>query len=269
MASAYSAFANGGYKVTGHYISRITNNVGDIISEPEIPVACLACELDPNTISDLSNTERPATRIINTQTHFQAVGLMQGVTHFGTAAKAGRILKRADIAGKTGTTNDQKDAWFCGYMPKKVAIVWVGFDHLAPLGERETATGAALPVWIDFMKQRLANLEDLPWDVSERLIRVKLDAITGKVASSDSEEVVEEVIEKEYKSKTYEDSDSTGFEVFVDLPPETLLQDNQQQDINPYGDQGAANGGGRGNSAAPAPRAQPQAEKVEIPEQLF
>jgi penicillin-binding protein 1A len=273
MASAYSAFANGGYRVTGHYISHITNNVGDIISEPEIPVACLACELDPTTISDLSNRERPATRIINTKTHFQAVGLMQGVTHFGTAAKAGRILKRADIAGKTGTTNDQKDAWFCGYMPKKVVVVWMGFDHLAPLGERETATAAALPVWIDFMKNRLADLEDKPWVQPERLIRVKLDAITGKVATDDSDDIVEEEIETEQKSRIVaaDKEDKTGFEVFNNIPPEVLVPKRQSRRKSKRNNNDRNSRSNNSNTSASTPKrsAPTTPERVEIPEQLF
>ena len=93
MASAYSSFANGGYRVTGHYISHITNNTGEIISKPDMPVACLACELDSSFIEKLPEGEKPALRIMDTNTHFQAVGLMQGVTHFGTAATGRAYLK--------------------------------------------------------------------------------------------------------------------------------------------------------------------------------
>jgi len=262
MAGAYSAFANGGYKVTGHYISRITNNSGDIISEPDIPVACLECELDPSKIDLLADAEKPATRIMSTTTHFQAVGLMQGVTHFGTAARAGRILKREDIAGKTGTTNDQKDAWFCGYMPKKVAVVWMGFDHLAPLGERETATAAALPLWIDFMKTQLAEIKDQPWQPSSRLIQVKLDAITGKIATEESEEIIEEKIAVKQTSRIVaaDKEDTTGFEVFNDTPLEVLVPKRQSR---------RNNSNTRRETAPPKAVKRPPPEKVEIPEQLF
>ena len=266
MASAYSSFANGGYRVTGHYISRITNNTGDIISEPEIPVACLACELDSTAIDKLPDSEKPALRIMDTTTHFQAVGLMQGVTHVGTAARAGRILKRKDIAGKTGTTNDQKDAWFCGYAPKDVAVVWMGFDHLAPLGERETATAAALPVWIDFMKERLKETKDQPWQASERLIRVKLDAITGKIATGETaeEDTVEEKIAVKQKSRivAVEKEDTRGFEVFSNTPPEVLVPKRQSRRNN--------DNKRRDNTPAARPKPKPpKPEKVEIPEQLF
>ena len=266
MATAYSAFANGGYKINGHYITKITDNRGEVISEPEISVACLSCELDPKTINGLPLNEKPAPRIINTKTHAQIVSMMQGVTHKGTATRAGRILKRKDIAGKTGTANDQKDAWFCGYMQKEVGIIWMGFDHLAPLGQREHATGAALPVWIDFMKTRLAKYEDKPWDEPDKLIRVKLDASTGKVASRDSTDVVEEEIEKEQKTRIVDTKkeDTTGFEVFSDLPPEALAP--QRQRNQGFGN----NNGGNSNSGGNRPaRPQRKPEKVEIPEQLF
>ena len=261
MATAYSTFANGGYKVDGYFITKITDNKGNIIRQIKHYKACLKCELDPSAIDELAEGEKPAIRIINSKTHYQAVGLMQGVTHHGTATRAGRILKRQDIAGKTGTTNDQKDAWFCGYTPKKVTVVWMGFDALAPLGRHETATAAALPVWIDYMKNRLAGVKDEPWQKPEQNILVKLDAITGKVADSDSTEIVEEKIEEDPERHHYDENDNTGFEVFSDMPIEELAP-IRETDPN-YNAQG-----GNGNSSAPAPQRR-KPEKVEIPEQLF
>ncbi len=265
MATAYSSFANGGYKVDGHFITKITDNKGHLIYRPETYQACLECELDPNTIDELPDGTKPAIRIINSKTHYQAVSLMQGVTHRGTAVRAGRTLKRKDIAGKTGTTNDQKDAWFCGYTPKKVVVVWMGFDALAPLGNHETATAAALPVWIDYMKVQLAGVKDEPWQKPEHNILVKLDALTGKVATSSSKEIIEEDIEEEQHIHSYQndDNDTTGFEVFSDMPIEQLapIRENDQ------GFNSQSQGNNAGGRRTPAPRRKP--EKVEIPEQLF
>jgi penicillin-binding protein 1A len=111
--------------------------------------------------------------------HYQITSMLQDVTRIGTAARAGRILQRSDIAGKTGTTNDQKDAWFCGFTPNKVTTVWIGFDQLKPLGKRETATQAALPLWIDFMKSALKDSEVYPYPRPKGLIDVTLDAASG------------------------------------------------------------------------------------------
>ena len=266
MATAYSSFANGGYKVDGHFITEITNHKGELIYRPENYVACLDCELDPANINDLPEGSKPAIRIINTKTHYEAVGLMQGVTHRGTAVRAGRTLKRKDIAGKTGTTNDQKDAWFCGYTPNKVSVVWIGFDHLAPLGNHETATGAALPVWIDFMKKRLAGVKDAPWQKPEHTLLVKIDAITGKVASKDSSEIIEEEIKDERKTRfdKYDDNDATGFEVFSDLPADALIP------VTPNdAGFGSQNNGSSGSPAVQRSQPKPKRERVEIPEQLF
>jgi penicillin-binding protein 1A len=111
--------------------------------------------------------------------NYQITSMLQDVARVGTAASAGRILKRSDIAGKTGTTNDQKDAWFCGFTAKKVTTVWMGFDQLKPLGKRETATQAALPLWIDFMKVALKGSKVSRYPRPKGLKNITLDAKTG------------------------------------------------------------------------------------------
>lgn len=85
---------------------------------------------------------------------------MYGVATRGTAAKATRLLKRDDIAGKTGTTNNALDAWFCGFAGNQVAISWMGYDTPRPLGQRETGGGLALPIWIDYMRVALKGVPD-------------------------------------------------------------------------------------------------------------
>ena len=82
---------------------------------------------------------------------------MKDVARYGTAAKAGQVLKRPDIAGKTGTTNDSIDAWFAGYQPHLVGIAWIGYDQPRNLGNKETGGGLALPIWIGFMQKALKN----------------------------------------------------------------------------------------------------------------
>ncbi|MDO9313468.1 MAG: penicillin-binding protein 1A [Burkholderiaceae bacterium] len=133
MASAYSVFANGGYRVNPYLISKVTDSKGRIVREVKPPV------LDESM------------RTINPRNAFVMNSLLQEVTRSGTAARAQATLKRTDIYGKTGTTNDSLDAWFAGYQHDVVAVVWMGYDNPRKLGDRETGGGLSLPVWIDYM----------------------------------------------------------------------------------------------------------------------
>ena len=141
MASAYSVFANGGYRVNPLLISRITDSKGHVINEARVPT------LDESA------------RTIESRNAFVMTSLLQEVTHSGTAAKAGATLKRPDIYGKTGTTNDSHDAWFAGWQKNIVAVVWMGYDDPRKLGDRETGGGLALPVWIDYMTAAPCSLQ--------------------------------------------------------------------------------------------------------------
>ncbi len=140
MASAYSVFANGGHRVNPVLINRITDSKGHVLSEAHVPT--------------LDNTNR----VIDERNAFVMSSLLQEVTHTGTAAKAGAALKRPDIYGKTGTTNDSLDAWFAGWQKNLVAVVWIGYDQPRKLGDRETGGGLSLPVWIDFMGTMLKGV---------------------------------------------------------------------------------------------------------------
>ncbi len=190
MATAYATFANGGYKIDNYFIRKIVDKDHRILYEAKPKIACTHCPITSLDQLDISEDESDelatqsrdskfAPRVMKPYVNYQIVSMLQDVARVGTAARAGRILKRSDIAGKTGTTNDQKDAWFCGFTAKKVTTVWIGFDQLKPLGKRETATHAALPVWIDFMKVALKNSKSKPYPRPKGLINVTLDAISG------------------------------------------------------------------------------------------
>ena len=97
-------------------------------------------------------------RAIDARNAFVMTSLLQEVTRSGTAAKAQATLKRADIYGKTGTTNDSLDAWFAGWQPNIVGVVWMGYDKPRKLGDRETGGGLALPIWIDYMTHVLKGV---------------------------------------------------------------------------------------------------------------
>ena len=140
MATAYSVFANGGLRVQPHLIARITDGKGRLlVASPPKPV-----------------TE--ADRTLDARNAFVMTSMLQGVTRFGTAANAQRQLKRPDVYGKTGTTNDSMDAWFAGFHPTLTTIVWIGYDTPRKLGDRETGGGLALPVWIELMAHALKGV---------------------------------------------------------------------------------------------------------------
>jgi penicillin-binding protein 1A len=139
MASAYSVFANGGYRVNPYLITRITDQQGRTLVQTQAPV------LDESM------------RAIAPRNAFMMSSLLQEVTRSGTAARAQATLKRVDLYGKTGTTNDSIDTWFVGYQPTLTAAVWMGYDKPRKLGDRETGGGLSLPIWITFMETALKN----------------------------------------------------------------------------------------------------------------
>jgi penicillin-binding protein 1A len=147
MAGAYSVFANGGYRVMPYLISKVTDADGKVLSEARPERAGV-----------------DANRVIDERNAWLMDSMLKDVARYGTAAKAQQILKRPDIAGKTGTTNDSIDAWFAGYQPHLVGIAWIGYDQPRNLGNKETGGGLALPIWIGFMQKALKNLpvEDRP-----------------------------------------------------------------------------------------------------------
>ena len=122
--------------------------------------------------------------------------ILKDVIKKGTGRKA-LSLKRSDIGGKTGTTNDQRDAWFNGYSHDLVAVTWVGFDQLKPLGNKETGSSAALPMWIDFMRQALAGKPQRSLPQPEGLVMVKINAETGELATNDDLNTIFEVFRNE------------------------------------------------------------------------
>ena len=140
MAAAYSVFANGGYRVHPWLITKVTDHKGRVISETT-----------PPTLDETN-------RAIDARNAFVMNSLLQEVTRSGTAARAQATLKRTDLAGKTGTTNDSVDAWFAGYQPTMAAVTWIGYDTPRNLGSRETGGGLSLPVWISFMDRALKGV---------------------------------------------------------------------------------------------------------------
>jgi penicillin-binding protein 1A len=155
MAGAYAVFANGGYRVSPYLISKVTDADGKVLSAAR-PVQ--------------AGVE--ANRVIDARNAFLMDSMMKDVVRYGTAAKAGLVLKRPDLAGKTGTTNDSIDAWFAGYQRSLVAIAWIGYDQPKNLGNKETGGGLALPIWIGYMQKALKTVPVEERTVPDGLVQV-------------------------------------------------------------------------------------------------
>ena len=140
MATGYAVFANGGHRVNPWLVNRVTDQKGRVLVETK-----------PLPLDD-------TVRAIDARNAFIMSSLLQEVTRTGTAASAQATLKRPDLYGKTGTTNDSMDTWFAGYQPTLAAVTWIGYDTPRKLGDRETGGGLSLPVWIRFMEQALKNV---------------------------------------------------------------------------------------------------------------
>lgn len=154
MSGAYAVFANGGYKVNPYLISKITDANGKVLAA-----------VQPDKAGDEAN------RVIDARNAFLMDSMLRDVVKGGTGRKA-MSLKRTDLAGKTGTTNDSFDAWFAGYQPKIVSIAWIGFDQPKNLGNHETGGGLALPIWIDYMKTALKGIPNIDREVPSGILQV-------------------------------------------------------------------------------------------------
>jgi len=157
MAGAYAVFANGGYKINPYLISKVTDAEGKVLFQA-----------NPEKAGDENN------RVIDERNAFLMDSMMKDVVRHGTATRA-LSLKRNDLAGKTGTTNDSVDAWFAGYQPNIVGIAWIGFDQPRNLGSRETGGGLALPIWIGYMQKALKDVPNVERPVPKGVIMVNGD----------------------------------------------------------------------------------------------
>lgn len=154
MAEAYGVFANGGYRVRSYFIDRIEDAKGRVVARTAPTIA-----------------GQNAERTVDPRNAFIMTSMMKDVVRYGTATAA-MSLKRSDLAGKTGTTNDARDAWFAGYNPKLVGVAWVGFDNNRSLGVGETGGGAALPIWIDYMRFALRDMPNVNMPMPQGVVRV-------------------------------------------------------------------------------------------------
>jgi penicillin-binding protein 1A len=170
--TGYAVFANGGYRIQPYIVKQILDDKGAVLAEAQ-PVAAG----DENL------------RVIDPRNAFLMDSMMHDVVRRGTATRALQ-LKRGDLAGKTGTTNDFVDAWFCGYQPSLVGIAWIGFDQPKKLGNGETGGFAALPIWIGYMEKALKNMPESFMAKPDGLVTVGVPAGTAAEAATQGSELI-------------------------------------------------------------------------------
>lgn len=201
LASGYVVFSNGGFKVEPYFIDRIEDSAGEIVFQANPARVCDAeCERIRADVSlhqqelvelGLGDTAvepapiQAAPRVISPVNIYQMDSMLKDVIRFGTGKKA-LALGRRDLAGKTGTTNDQRDAWFAGYNPNIATVVWTGFDNHGKLGRRETGGAASLPIWIDYMKVALADLPEVMRPLPEDMLVLKVNPDNGLLVDQNS-----------------------------------------------------------------------------------
>ncbi len=194
VAAGYSVFANGGFAVNPYFVQVVKNRDGEVVYEASPETVCDICDSvvldDEGEPADLESLmamkELPpdsiAKRVITVENSWLISSMLRDVIKLGTGRRA-KVIGKKDLSGKTGTTNEQRDAWFSGYSSQVATTVWVGFDKVAPLGRRETGAKAALPIWVSFMTGALANLEDNVPERPNGLVVVRIDRKSGKLSS--------------------------------------------------------------------------------------
>lgn len=231
MARGYAVFANGGYLVDPYLVAEIDDRDGTVVYRADPAVACATCAerqvatstatptatktdvttsaLSPigsaNAGTNTAAAQMPgqphlAPRAIDPRNAYLITSLMRDVIRRGTGAAA-MVLKRNDLAGKTGSTNDHRDAWFTGFDSKLVASCWVGFDDFSSLGHGEFGAKAALPIWIDYMRGALKSVPEQSFDMPPGITRVRVDAASGLLAAAGDPGAILEVMKAEDASR--------------------------------------------------------------------
>ncbi|RKZ66418.1 MAG: peptidase [Gammaproteobacteria bacterium] len=221
MASAYCVFANGGYKVEPYIIETITASDGEILYQAEPVSVCRVCiEQEDDTAGNLPDEEllsdeppgldQPgkksiyAKRVIDERNIWIMNSITRDVIKHGTGRRA-LVLKRQDMSGKTGTTNDQRDAWFYGYNADIVGVAWTGFDKFQPMGSRETGARAALPTWVEYMKTALDGAPEHILPEPPGLVYSRINKITGKLAQPNDPDAIFEIFRTEHAPSALND----------------------------------------------------------------
>ena len=222
IAQGYTVIANGGYAVKPYLIERIEDYNGQILEVTAAAVTPAARERHEERLSryaqaanftdaDFTIPELPiAEEVVDPRTTYQLTSMLQDVITRGTAVRA-RALHRKDLAGKTGTTNDQKDAWFAGYNGDFVTVAWVGFDQPSTLGRREYGGTAALPIWMEFMAGALDGRPEHSQPIPEGLTSVRIDPATGRTSRPGASDGFFEIFKEEDAPPAWDEIESGAY----------------------------------------------------------
>lgn len=229
LAKAYSVLANGGYEIVPHIINKITTPNEEVVFESNYPVVCQTCyepeEFEEENVQNLENdlnsidvqeeksqqVTQNAKRVVDKQNIWIMNSILRDVVSFGTGRRA-LALGRNDLAGKTGTTNDQHDAWFSGFNANLVAIAWVGFDKFKPLGGRETGASAALPMWVEYMKYALEGEPEAVLPQPEGMVSLRIDKFSGRPTTADNPNAIFETFRKDYSPSSIDNLSPSPFD---------------------------------------------------------
>jgi penicillin-binding protein 1A len=215
MASAYAVFANGGKLIDPVYISRVQDRFGRTVHRHR-GGDCLLCHQDVDR-SDLLTPEQEGSSgrgeggstlgrsTLDPVTIYQVTNLMKGVVTHGTAQLAKQL--RRPVAGKTGTTNNLRDAWFVGFTPSLVAAAWVGMDDNTTLGYKETGGKAALPIWVEYMGKALKDIPPTDFPVPKGVVLEEIDADTGAPATEGTRSRVMEAFRQDQRPISSQSTD--------------------------------------------------------------
>lgn len=205
LARGYAVLANGGFAVKPYFIERIVGPGDEVVYEANPPVICDPCDVedaleDEGFVEVGGQEDAPeveyAPRVIAADNAYMMTSMMRDVVQRGTGRRL-QELGRGDIAGKSGTTNDQQDAWFSGFSTDLVITAWAGFDQVQPLGAGETGSRVALPMWLEFARVALEGMPERPLQQPQGLVTVRIDPETGLAARADNPDAVFEVFREE------------------------------------------------------------------------
>lgn len=249
VATGYTVFANNGYRVEPFLVDSITDNQGNLLfkatpltvtpeetlnEEPAkgplltnnsqllgatsiTPITSSSTSLD---IASQAKGIRPAPRVMDERVTYIMNSILRDTVAKGTAKKA-QVLKRTDISGKTGTTNGPTDAWFSGYNQHLVATAWVGFDNNSKIGKREYGGTAALPIWIDYMRDALEDIPDELPPQPNGIVTVRIDADTGEATTPDNPDGIDEIFLEENVPEAL--TENTSIDVDTSITPEDIF----------------------------------------------
>jgi penicillin-binding protein 1A len=193
VVRAYTVFANGGFRIEPYFIDWVEDRHGNVVEQANPAIICRACSRPPATDDTAEHLLRPrrAKRVLRADNHFLMTSMMRDVIRTGTGRRA-LTLGRTDLAGKTGTTNDFRDAWFSGFNSDVVTTAWVGFDDPVTLGRGEAGSRAALPIWIDYMRIALQGSQHRLSPVPDNIISRFVSTETGKSTLESDPQAYEE-----------------------------------------------------------------------------